>query len=90
MIKILSNEPNTVFYKDVKVGESFVLPGIKDAVYVKTKNAFCAIHNFKGNNETYEANCVNIVTGEFTLFCEDDEVYLIDATVKWEYCNKKE
>ena len=85
MIKILSNEPNTVFYKDVKVGESFVLSGIKDAVYVKTRKISCTAHNSKGHNQTYVASCVNIVTGEVIDFYDEEAVCLVDATVKWEY-----
>ena len=89
MIKILSNEPNTVFYKDVKVGESFVYPKyptlVNNTVYVKTRNTCYTLHN-----ETCEASCVDITNGELTDFDEDDEVCLVDATVKWEYCNKKE
>ena len=85
MIKILSNEPNTVFYKDVKVGESFVYPVLKDSIYVKTRKISYTVRNCFGKNETYEAGCVDIANGELVDFCEDDEVCLIDATVKWEY-----
>ena len=90
MIKILSNEPNTVFYKDVKVGESFIFPALKDSIYVKTRKISYIAHNSKGHNQTYIASCVNIVTGEVIDFYDEDEVCLVDATVKWEYCNKKE